>query len=294
MPPPRRRARAAAAVAALLAAAALAPAACTATPHDPPAASAAAPAAPVAPAAPDLLAALGACDIVDLTHPLDERVPYWPGARYFPFEAWDLARFEEVRAFSRAYRVPEHYGTHMDAPAHFLPGQATAEAVAPADLVGPAVVFDIAARAAADPDALLGEADVAAHEAAHGRIPDGAIVVLRTGWAERWGDAARYRNFDAEGRLHFPGYGLDAAKVLLHGRRCRGLVIDALSVDRGLDAEFPVHRLGSGLGRWFVENAAGLDRLPARGATVLVAPVPIRGGSGAQARVLAVVPRARR
>jgi kynurenine formamidase len=230
---------------------------------------------------------------VDLTHPLDEKAPYWPGARYFPFEAWDLARFEEVRAFSRAYRVPEHYGTHLDAPVHFAPGQATMEAVPPDRMIGPAVVLDISARAAADPDAMLTEEDVDAWEAAHGRIPEGAIAVLRTGWGSRWGDPEGYRNFDGQGRLRFPSYGLAAARRLLVDRGCLGLCVDTLSVDRGVDAEFPVHRLGCGMGRWFAENLANVERLPAAGAVLLAAPVPIRGGSGAQARVLAFLPPAR-
>ena len=247
--------------------------------------------APPPAAPPDAWAAFRGMDIVDCTHPLDAKVPYWPGAKYFPLETWDLAKFEEVRAFSRAYRVPEHYGTHVDAPVHFAPGQPSVEAIPPEALVGPAVVFDLRGRAAADPDAALEAEDVDAWEAEHGPVPDGAIACLVTGWAERWGDAARYRNFDPEGRLRFPSYALSAGRRLLVDRRCRGLVVDGLSVDRGIDAEFPVHRLGNGMGRWFVENAANLDRLPATGAVIVAAPIPLRGGSGGQARVLAFVPR---
>jgi kynurenine formamidase len=231
--------------------------------------------------------------VVDLTHVLDAEIPYWPGTKYFPFECWDLARFEEVRAYSRAYRVPEHYGTHVDAPNHFAEGQAAVDAV-PADrFVGPAVVFDLRARAGADPDATLTAEDVDAWEAAHGRVPEGAIAFLLTGWSARWKDPAGYRNFDAEGRLRFPSYGVDAARRLLVDRGCRGLCVDALSVDRGLDDEFPVHRLGSGLGRWFAENLANLERLPPSGAWVVMAPIPLRGGSGAQVRALAFLPPAR-
>jgi len=229
-------------------------------------------------------------EIVDLTHTLDEKVPFWPGTNYFPLKTWTLARFEEVRAFSRAYSLPEHYGTHVDAPVHFAEGQASIEGVLPGNLVGPAVVFDIRGKAALDPDAVLTPEDVDAWEALHGPVPRGAIVLLRTGWGARWGDMKAYRNFDAAGRLRFPSYGLEAARRLLVDRGCRGLGIDALSVDRGIDAEFPVHRMGSALGRWFLENVAALDRLPPTGAVVVVAPLPLRGGSGAQARVLAFLP----
>ncbi len=246
------------------------------------------------PGPPDLLAAIRSCTLVDLTHVLDERVPYWPGARYFPFEAWDLARFEEVRAFSRAYRMPEHYGTHVDAPAHFAEGQPTMEGIPAGRLLGPAVLFDIADRASRDPDAMLTVEDVEAWEAIHGRVPEGAVAILRTGWERRWDSPEAYRNFDGDGRLRFPSYGLAAARRLLVDRGCAGLCVDALSVDRGVDGEFPVHRLGCGMGRWFAENLANLDRLPPSGAVVIVAPIPIRGASGAQARILAFLPPAGR
>jgi kynurenine formamidase len=232
----------------------------------------------------------GAWTLVDLTHVLDGGIPYWPGAKYFPFESWDLARYEEVRAFSRAYRVPEHYGTHVDAPVHFAPGQASVEAVPLDRFAGPAVVFDLRARAASDPDAGLTAADVDAWEAVHGRVPEGAVAVLRTGWEARWGAPEAYRNWGPDGRLRFPSYALDGARRLLVDRGCRGLCVDALSVDRGADEEFPVHRLGSGMGRWFAENVANLERLPPAGAWIFAAPVPIRGASGAQARVFALVP----
>ena len=248
-------------------------------------------AAPAGPA--DPFAGLRDATVVDLTHPLGPETPYWPGAKYFPFEAWALATFEEVQAFSRAYRVPEHYGTHVDAPVHFAEGQATMEAVPVDRFLGPAVVFDIAERAAKDPDAVLEVADVDAWEAAHGRVPEGAIALLRTGWGKRWGDAEAYRNLDASGRLRFPSYGLAAARRLLVERGVKGLGVDLLSVDRGIDEEFPVHRLGNGMGLWFAENLANLDRLPPAGAWVVIAPIPLRGGSGAQARAFALLPEGR-
>ena len=240
--------------------------------------------------APDLLSSIRSTRLVDLTHVLDAQSPYWPGAKYFPFECWDLAKFEEVRAFSRAYRVPEHYGTHVDAPIHFAEGQATIDQVPMERFIGPAVVFDIREKAARDPDAVLTAEDVDAWEAAHGRIPEGAIALLLTGWGARWGDAEAYRNFDATGRLRFPSYGIEAARRLLVDRGVLGLGVDLLSVDRGVDEEFPVHRLGNGMGRWFAENLANLDRLPPSGAIVVIAPIPLRGGSGAQARAFALLP----
>src|SRR5688572_9636295 len=162
------------------------------------------------PAAPDLLEAIRSSTVVDLTHVLDAASPYWPGSKYFPFECWDLAKFEEGRAFSRAYRVSEHYGTRVDAPVHFAEGQAPLGAAPLARCIGPGVGFDIREKAAREPDAALTVEDVDAWEAVNGRIPEGAIALLPTGWGARWGDAEAYRNFDAGGTLRFPSYGLDA------------------------------------------------------------------------------------
>src|SRR4029077_3377554 len=132
--------------------------------------------------------------------------------------------------------------THLDAPAHFPPGRATVEQIPVKQLFGPAVVLDVRAESAKDADYQLGAGHIADWEKRHGQITEGSIVLLRTGWTSRWPDAQKYRNQDAQGRMHFPGFSAEAAKVLI-GRKVSGLGCDTLSVDYGASTEYAVHHL---------------------------------------------------
>lgn len=227
--------------------------------------------------------------IVDLTHPLAAKYPAWPGDAK-PFEATVNATFEKDGYFTRRVSFLEHFGTHLDAPAHFVPGQSTVEQIPPQKLIGAAVVLDLRAEGARNADHLLSVNKVHAWEKAYGRIPAGAIVLLRTGWARRWPNQQRYRNADAAGVMHFPGFSVEAVKLLLE-RKVSGLGIDALSVDFGASKDFAVHRLSHGAGLYHLENLADLSALPESGATLVVAPIKLEGGSGGPARVLALLPK---
>lgn len=226
--------------------------------------------------------------VLDLTYPISEKNPAWPGdAR--TYEAKINARAEEAGYFSRSFWMLEHFSTHLDAPAHFPPGQATVDQIPAERLLGPAVVIDIRQRAAADPDYRLSVEDVQAWEKRHEQIPAGAIVLLRTGWASRWPDERRYRNQDSAGVMHFPGFGVEAVRLLIE-RGVSGLGIDTLSVDYGESKNFEVHRLSHGAGLYHVENLSDLSALPERGAYLIVAPIKLEGGSGGPARVFALLP----
>ena len=233
-------------------------------------------------------AAAGKSRIVDLTHPLAAHYPAWPGDAK-PFDATLNATIEKNGYFTRRVTFLEHFGTHLDAPAHFTKGGATVEKIAPEKLFAPAVVLDVRAEGARNADYLLPIAKIAAWEKAHGRIPAGAIVLLRTGWAARWPDQARYRNADAAGAMHFPGFSVEAVKLLLE-RKVVGLGIDALSIDYGASKDFAAHTLSHASGLYHLENLADLSALPESGATLIVAPIKLEGGSGGPARVFALLP----
>src|SRR5712671_4944261 len=131
--------------------------------------------------------------VVDLSYAIGDAMPQWPGDAK-SFEARTDCRIESDGFFTRSFWMLEHYGTHLDAPAHFIAGAMTVEAIPAERLFGPAVVFDVRVAAAGDPDYELPAARVTAWESEHVRIPRGAIALLRTGWASRWPDATRYRN----------------------------------------------------------------------------------------------------
>lgn len=234
-------------------------------------------------------AARGQGRILDLSHALSEKNPRWPGDTR-TFEAEVQARPEEAGYFTRSFWMLEHFGTHMDAPAHFPPGQSTVDRIAPDRLVGPAVVIDVESRAAADADYRLTAADILGWEERNGRMTAGAIVLARTGWEARWPDEQRYRNLDQAGVMHFPGFSVEAAKLLIE-RGVSGLGIDTLSVDYGASKNFEVHRLSHAAELYHLENLANLSRLPESGAVLVVAPIKLEGGSGGPVRVFAFLPQ---
>jgi kynurenine formamidase len=233
----------------------------------------------------------GRLQIVDLTYTLNDKSPYWPGEDYEPFRLKTIATLEKNGVLSKAFFCPEHLGTHLDAPNHFEANQPAVHELKPENLFAPGVVIDISARAGADADYELSLRDIAGWEKDHGPIPEGAIVLASTGWGRFWTNYARYKNQDVMGKLHFPGYAPDAARMLVHERHVKGLGIDTLSMDRGLSKDFPVHHIVNAAGRFGLENVARLDELPPRGFYVTVAPIKIETGSGGPARIFALLPK---
>jgi kynurenine formamidase len=232
--------------------------------------------------------------VVDLTHALDANTIFWPTEKK-TFELIEEHNGLTERGFFYAanrFCSPEHGGTHIDAPYHFAAKGETVAAIPVERLIGRAVVIDVSAKAAANPDYALMPDDVAAWEARHGRIPAGAIVLLRTGWSSRWPDKRAYLGDDTPGdasNLHFPSYGADAARLLVE-RGVAVIGVDTASIDIGPSKDFLVHRIAGAANVVGLENLTTLDELPATGAWVLALPMKIARGSGAPARVVALMP----
>ena len=232
---------------------------------------------------------LGFTSVVDLTHALNAQVPTFEVTDKSPYQVKTLATVGKDHYFLREFCVPEHFGTHLDAPAHFAEGLWTVDQIPPERLVSPLVVIDAIAEAKANPDYQIAVEDVAAWERIHGEIPPNAVVIANTGWNVRWNSAAEYRNADAKGVKHFPGYSIDAAKFLVEGRKVNGIGIDTLSIDYGPSTDFPVHQYTMANSIYHLENVANLDHVPASGAIIVAAPIKLEGGSGGPVRILALV-----
>jgi kynurenine formamidase len=230
----------------------------------------------------------GKTRVIDLSYAINEKLVPWPGDEKF-FEATVKASVEKNGYFTRSFRMLEHYGTHLDAPAHFPPGKTTVDQIPVKQLFGPAAVIDVRPESGKDADYQLGAARVEEWEKRHGRIPEGAIVLLRTGWASRWPDARKYRNLDDKGKMHFPGFSPEAAKLLIE-RKVSGLGCDTLSIDYGASSDYAVHHLALGASLCQLENLADLSELPETGAFLIVAPIKLEGGSGGPVRVFALLP----
>ena len=221
--------------------------------------------------------------VLDLTQPLDERTVLWPGSR--PFSTEGPADYEDDGFWWRDINVPEHAGTHLDAPCHCVPGGAAVDEIPAERLVRPAMRIDARELCGGDPDWVLSADDVAAWEEEHGRVPAGAAVLLCTGWDAYREDPARY----AGDPLAVPGYGVDSARLLV-SRGVAGLGIDTLGIDPGAATDYPAHFVSLGAGLWHLEALIGLDAVPPVGATLVVGALRLTGGSGTPARVFALVP----
>jgi kynurenine formamidase len=246
-------------------------------------------------AAPPLID-LARARIVDLSHTFDAKTLYWPTSPS-GFELKELHKGATPAGFfyaAYAFCAPEHGGTHLDAPSHFAATGRSPADVPLEQLIAPAVVIDVTAKVAADPDYRLSAADVDAWEKAHGRIEPGTIVLLRTGWSARWPDRKRYLGDDTPGdasKLHFPAYGKDAAERLARERRVAAVGVDTASIDHGPSQGFAVHQVGAAANVPAFENLTRLEELPAEGAWILALPMKIGGGSGGPLRIVGLVPR---
>ncbi len=227
--------------------------------------------------------------VLDLTYPLNGNSPNWEGTAQSPFQAQELGNIERDGYYSRFFSTQEHYGTHLDAPAHFAAGGWTVDQI-PADrLIRPLVVLDVRRSIGGNPDYEVRVEDVSRWEHLHGPIRSGCVVLAYTGWDERWQSQESFRNQQSDGLTHYPGFSLEAAKFLVQSRHVVGLGIDTMSVDIGATSSYPVHLFTSQLNIYHLENLANLAEVPAVGATVVVAPIKLERGSGGPARVFALV-----
>ncbi|MEN8183562.1 MAG: cyclase family protein [Myxococcota bacterium] len=235
--------------------------------------------------------------VIDLTHPFDVAAVYWPTAEGFVLETEFQGMVEHGYYYeSHRFRASEHGGTHLDAPIHFAEGRQTVDEIPLERLMGPARVVDVSSAAEKDPDYAITRDDLERFEAEHGRIPPGAVVLLRTGFSERWPDRARYlgteeRGPDAVARLHFPGLHPDAARWLLSERDIAAVGLDTASIDPGESTLFESHRVLLAGNVPVFENVAHLGELPPSGAYVIALPMKIGGGSGAPLRIIALLPQ---
>lgn len=194
------------------------------------------------------------------------------------------------------FSAAEHGGTHLDAPIHFSEGRWTADQIPLERLIGPAVVVDVSARIEGMPDYLVSREDLVAWEAGHGRMPEGSIVMINTGWGKFWPDRARYLGTTRVGpeaipELHFPGIDSATARWLVNERRARAVGIDTPSLDYGQSTTYDSHQILFAANIPGFENVANLAQLPPTGAWIVALPMKIKGGSGGPLRIVAALPQ---
>jgi len=253
----------------------------------------------------DLLDALrtGRVEVVDLTAPLHSGTPTLklppPFANASPFSLTEISNFDDRGPawYWNDISTSEHTGTHFDAPVHWITGREGEDiAQVPAGkLIAPAAVLDFSAESAKDPDFLLEVDHVQAWEAENGPLPEGGWLLYRTGWDARSEDAAAFLNANETGP-HTPGISVECAQWLAQEAPIQGLGVETVGTDAGtahsFDPAFPCHSYLLGSGKYGLTQLQNLATLPPTGAVVIAGPLPIAGGSGSPARVLALVERA--
>ncbi|MES1023635.1 cyclase family protein [Gloeocapsa sp. BRSZ] len=224
--------------------------------------------------------------VIHLSHVIHPDIPQWLGDPPVEFET--VAELHQDGYYLRRFAFGEHTATHINAPKSFYADGVGIDQY-PADLlVVPAIVLNIQAQAV-NPDYTLSVTDILNWEQQHGVIDPGCVVLLYTGWQNKWWDKAAFLNADASGNLYFPGFSCDATQFLLQ-RQIAGVGIDTHGVDSGQDTTFATNRLVLEKTRIVLENLTNLDQLPVRGSTLTIGILRLQNGSGSPAAVMAFVP----
>ncbi len=233
-------------------------------------------------------APFGFSKVVFLSHVLTGQTPVFPGDPQV--ELTSAATIARDGYYLQRLTCGEQSGTHWATAAHFSPGEPTADQLEPADFFFPAVVLNRRAEAAADPDFTVSIDDLGRWESDFGAVPPGAAVLLVTGYDEKFGHPQAYLGTDADGGLHFPGFGGDAAHWLIEQRGIGALGTDTMGVDPGTDSSFAANRVLLRGHRMHLENLRGLAELPPTGGWIIVGGIRTQAGSGSPATVFGLVP----
>jgi kynurenine formamidase len=246
--------------------------------------------------------ASGRVEVIDLTAPLSERTPILqlppPFANTQGFALQQISNYDERGPawYWNNFSAGEHVGTHFDAPVHWISGRDGLDVsqVPPKQLIGPAVVIDKSAECASNPDFLLEVKDIEDWQKQHGLLPAGGWLLFRTGWDARAADQAAFLNANETGP-HTPGVSVACARWLADQAPIVGFGVETVGTDAGaahsFEPAFPCHSFLLGARKYGLTQLANLARLPATGAVLIAAPLPIVRGSGSPARVLALVAR---
>ena len=239
----------------------------------------------------DIQKTLAGKTFVDLTHAFRPGIPKWKG---YPDEDRKIIYNYDPDGFrAERFTFAGPWGTHADAPAQFHKGLKTLDEIPVNDMLAPIAVIDISNRAEGDPDTLVGVADIQAWESRNGKIPKGAFVTARTDWYKRWPDQALMQNRDEKGRMHSPGWSVDALKFLVEERNIGAIGHETIDTDAGFNVSvdrYPTQTYIHGENRFQIAMLARLDQLPEAGAIAVIAFPKPEKGAGFPARVFAILP----
>ena len=229
---------------------------------------------------------------VDLTHTFDETIPC-----FSEFERANVSTLFNVADdgfYVQNWNIVTQYGTHIDAPIHFVEKTRYLHEIDLKELVLPLVVLDFSQEVAADADFILTRDHIKQWETEHGSIEPGTFVAFRSDWSKRWPDIVHFENKDAEGQLHLPGWGLDALQYLLEDRQVQSIGHETFDTDASVDVvkngDIVGERYVLGQDTYQLELLTNLDQLLTRGAIIYaISPKPNKA-PGFPVRAFAIKP----
>lgn len=228
---------------------------------------------------------------VDLTHTFGPDSPH--------FSAFDGAEIKTLfdhddGFFAQSFKFAGQYGTHIDAPIHFVRDTRYLDEIGLKELVLPLVVIDKSKASDENHDFTLAVEDILNFEEQHGRIEEGTFVALRTDWSKRWPDHEAFNNKDVNGNNRIPGWGLAALKFLFEERKVKAVGHETFDTDSAIDFQNNKALLGEYYvleqDTYQIELLTNLDKLPAKGAVIFnIVPKPEKA-SGFPVRSFAILP----
>ncbi|OCG07733.1 cyclase [Gilliamella sp. wkB178] len=228
---------------------------------------------------------------IDLTHTFDHNSPH-----FFMFKSAQIKTlFSHADGFlAQEFCFPSQYGTHIDAPIHFVPNTRYLHELELHELVLPLIVIDQSQRAQRDPNFSLSKEDVIAFEQEHGQIEAGSFVALRTDWSKRWPSQSAMENKDVDGNNQIPGWGMDALQFLFEDRKIKAIGHETFDTDsakefrknQALKGEYYVLEQDT----YQIELMTNLDKLPTKGAVIFNIVAKPNQASGFPVRSFAILP----
>jgi kynurenine formamidase len=224
--------------------------------------------------------------VIHLSHVIDTNIPKWTGDPSVEFTS--IAEIQDDGYYLRRFSLGEHSATHINAPNSFYVNGVSIDQYPASSLIVPAVVINICEQAALDSDYVLTISDIQTWETEFGQIPAGNLVILYTGWQEKWLNQKAFFNQDIQGKMHFPGFSQEATEFLITHRQIAGVGIDTHGVDSGQNTNFTINRLLLKQSLIVIENLTNLDHLPPQGTTLIIGILRLKGGSGSPAAIMAL------
>ncbi len=230
------------------------------------------------------------CFWVDLSHEVSTETPHWVG--WDPLTVIEKANLNESLFAAHVYTTVGQYGTHVDAPNHMVKGGRSLDQIAIDEMVMPMCIIDLEEACAANPDYVMKVEDILAWEKVYGRIPEGALVIFKSGWGKK--NKTEMDNLDEQGARHYPGWGKESVEFLVEERNVASIGHETSDTDAPLFAEktnYEVEYCILAKDRIQFEFLKNVELCPAVGAVAFCTFPKVKDGTGFPARVFALCPR---